>query len=914
MLLNCVNHSVVPLSPLCSSAFTQTDWLLAEHPDCSKRFYISRFVTMASEPEAWQEKGPVNSLDERVNESWARGKVGAITSHESPLQDKKAPRAEPEEDIDILEPGVEDETLAENPTLSRTKIADVTELENQESTRISVCTSGETKEIVTESEQVAQPSEALQTRRESEESIELCEDVLPPPPPISALSTEECFETEGFSSLEGEVAEWISDAEIMSNATEDLMSPDSQNSQDWPHAPPLTEPLDREDSTPEEMTGDNMMKGENVTQMDFLPDGNSEPENNMSGAAASVINSTHHSPYDRNNLDDEYTVSSPPFADESEEEEEVSGDIMSCQQQCSMLDIRSEPLQPSCSVCIEQTSHLPSVPSVKQREELLTQSQCELAPRGANQEAARQVLGQGSPPLSTVAMELSDQGGAASQGSGCVVAVRERHSREGGRTEGESEQTGGEEGHIEGGLERNKAVEQQQGGGLLRISKTVRTQELKTERYRFVSSKHARMESDSYDDSQSDSGVSADFSPCSTLEGNTTISTGTPAAALKETPIEREIRRAIEREHSLRRSRGLPNPPTKPEYVELPLRKTVLCQSLTAPPDRCQSKDRQFAGKKMQHEIHEEVRREQDLVKLGKVPGIYDKGTVRQLKEKKQLFEAFQTPDDLILTVSTRSKVTSWSSASDISTLENQDDISSTVEGSSVVRSLTQSPNSAKGGSSTTLTPRGPGFSEGRGCQVIILENNLSVPEQRLYPTKPEAKPVTVVDSGRPNIALSRTGGHGWIKGREQEQEEQEAEVAPKENPFFKLRSSTNVVKVEQDIREAQEREKELHKQRISLYGGTEGSKGGGMGGGGGGGRPASIEGKSPMLSSTSLNGLAVPDSPGSSCRGVTGPPAGKCIALSVGLGRKVCEEGVIGSACTHKQTQKMCLCVVACV
>ncbi|KAM8772854.1 uncharacterized protein AB9X84_012385 isoform 2-T2 [Acanthopagrus schlegelii] len=830
---------------------------------------------MASEPEAWQEKGPVNSLDERVNESWARGEVGAITSRDSPLQDKKAPRAEPEEDIDILEPGVEEETLAEKQTLSRTEIADVTKLENQESTRISVCTLGETKEIVTESEQVAQPSEALQTRRESEESVDLCEDVLPPTPPIRALSTEECFETEGFSGLEGEVAEWISDAEIMSDATEDLMSPDSQNSEDWPHAPPLTDPLDREDSTPEEMTGDNMTKEENVTQMNFLPDGNSELENNMSGAAASVINSTHHSPHDRNNSDDEYTVSSPPFADESEEEQEVSSDIMSCQQQCPTLDIRGGPLQPSCSVCIEQTSHMPSVPSVEQREELLTQSQRELAPRGANQEAARQVLGQGSPPLSTVAMELSDLGGAASQGSGCVAAVRERHSQEGGRTEGERKQTGGEEGHIEGGLERSKAVEQQQGGGLSRTSKTVRTQELKTERYRFVSSKHTRMESDSYDDSQSDSGVSADFSPCSTLEGNT------PPAALKETPIEREIRRAIEREQSLRRSRGLPNPPTTPEYVELPLRKTVLCQSLTANPERCQSKDRQFAGKKMQHEIHEEVRREQDLVKLGKVPGIYDKGTVRQLKEKKQLFEAFQTPDDFILTVSTRSKVTSWSSASDISTLENQEDISSTVEGSSVGRSLTQSPNSAKGGSSTALTPRGPGFSEGRGCQVIILENNLGVPDQRLYPTKTEAKPVTVLDSGRPNVASSRTGGHGWIKGREQEQEE---EVAPKENPFFKLRSSTNVVKVEQDIREAQEREKELHKQRISLYGGTEGSKGGGMGGGGRGGRPASREGKSPTFSSTSLNGLAVPDSPGSSSRGVTGPPAARQSVGKFGL------------------------------
>uniref|UniRef100_A0A4W6FT92 A-kinase anchor protein 2 C-terminal domain-containing protein n=1 Tax=Lates calcarifer TaxID=8187 RepID=A0A4W6FT92_LATCA len=171
---------------------------------------------------------------------------------------------------------------------------------------------------------------------------------------------------------------------------------------------------------------------------------------------------------------------------------------------------------------------------------------------------------------------------------------------------------------------------------------------------------------------ESDSGVSTDFSPCGTMEGNTNVSTGTPATAPKETPIEREIRRAIEREHSLRRSRGLPNPPTSPEYVEIPLRKTVLCQSLDSKSERCQGKDRQFAGKKMQHEIHEEVQREEDLVKLGKVPGFYDKGTVRQLREKKQLFEAFQKPSD-----STRSKTTSWSSAIDISTLENQEDISS---------------------------------------------------------------------------------------------------------------------------------------------------------------------------------------------------------------------------------------------
>ncbi|XP_042248996.1 uncharacterized protein misp3 [Thunnus maccoyii] len=475
-------------------------------------------------------------------------------------------------------------------------------------------------------------------------------------------------------------------------------------------------------------------------------------------------------------------------------------------------------------------------------------------------------------------MESSNQGGAASQGSGCVVTVRERHSGAGERTEGDSE-TGGEEGQKESGLEGNKTVEQQHGGGLLRSSKTDQIQEQKTEKYSCgVSSKHishTRMESDSCDDSQSDSGVSADFSPCSTLEGSTTIPTGSPATVPKETPIEREIRRAIAREQSLRRSRGLPNPPTSPEYVDVPLRKTVLSQPLPAKSEKCQGKDREFAGKKMQHEIHEEARREQDLVKLGKVPGFYDKGTVRQLKERQQLFEAFQKPSDSTLTISSRSKPTSWSSASDISTLENQEDISSqasTVGGSDVERrrsldllSPSQSPNSANSRGSTSSTPRGPGFSEGTSCQVVILENNLSVPAQRLFHAKQEAEAVTAVDSGAPYVSP------GGIIEREQEKEE---EMAPKENPFFKLRSSTNLVEL--DIREAQEREKELRKQRISLYGGTEGAKEG-VGEAGGSGRSSSMEGKSPKLSSSSLNGLAVPDLPGSSSRGGgAGSPAAR--------------------------------------
>ncbi|KAK2857336.1 hypothetical protein Q7C36_005255 [Tachysurus vachellii] len=138
------------------------------------------------------------------------------------------------------------------------------------------------------------------------------------------------------------------------------------------------------------------------------------------------------------------------------------------------------------------------------------------------------------------------------------------------------------------------------------------------------------MNLDQYDDNQSDSGVSADFS-LNSMSDN-------------ETPIEREIRLGFEREQSLRRSRGLDE--TR-EFIEIPLRKSILSQDLPDKSLKDHSKERQFAGKKMQHEIHAESEREKVLVKLGRLPGFYDKGTMRQLQDKKLLFEAFQESRDL---------------------------------------------------------------------------------------------------------------------------------------------------------------------------------------------------------------------------------------------------------------------------
>lgn len=156
------------------------------------------------------------------------------------------------------------------------------------------------------------------------------------------------------------------------------------------------------------------------------------------------------------------------------------------------------------------------------------------------------------------------------------------------------------------------------------IQETLRHTEVQSGEQRAI------MDLDQYDDSQSDSGVSADFSPNSMSDN--------------ETPIEREIRLTFKREQSLRRSRGLDEPK---EFIEIPLRKSILSQDLPEKSAKDHGKERHFAGKKMQREIHAEAEREKLLVKLGRLPGFYDKGTVRQLREKKLLFEAFQESKDL---------------------------------------------------------------------------------------------------------------------------------------------------------------------------------------------------------------------------------------------------------------------------
>uniref|UniRef100_A0A674D6H5 Uncharacterized protein n=1 Tax=Salmo trutta TaxID=8032 RepID=A0A674D6H5_SALTR len=112
---------------------------------------------------------------------------------------------------------------------------------------------------------------------------------------------------------------------------------------------------------------------------------------------------------------------------------------------------------------------------------------------------------------------------------------------------------------------------------------------------------------------------------------------------MKETPIKREIRQSAEREQSLRRSRCMSNTQEGQEVVDIPLMKTpLLAKTLSSKAGPGQGADWQFSEKKMQKEISQEIQRELVLVNMGKIPGVYSKGTVRQMRESKLLFEAFQ--------------------------------------------------------------------------------------------------------------------------------------------------------------------------------------------------------------------------------------------------------------------------------
>ncbi|XP_029469444.1 A-kinase anchor protein 2-like isoform X2 [Rhinatrema bivittatum] len=106
---------------------------------------------------------------------------------------------------------------------------------------------------------------------------------------------------------------------------------------------------------------------------------------------------------------------------------------------------------------------------------------------------------------------------------------------------------------------------------------------------------------------------------------------------LSETPIEREIRLALEREEDLRRERGILRPPDTEDLMEIPKKPLLSLASPSSP--SWKARDKWRADIFLQREIEREAKREDDLKNEGKVMGMYDKGMVQELGERRKLFE-----------------------------------------------------------------------------------------------------------------------------------------------------------------------------------------------------------------------------------------------------------------------------------
>ncbi|NWV75269.1 MISP protein, partial [Dasyornis broadbenti] len=109
-----------------------------------------------------------------------------------------------------------------------------------------------------------------------------------------------------------------------------------------------------------------------------------------------------------------------------------------------------------------------------------------------------------------------------------------------------------------------------------------------------------------------------------------------------ETPIEREIRMAMEREENLWKERGIPRLTSSSELVEIQT-KPVFNIHMSPGPGR-KGKDKGRASLYVQREIEQETKREEDLRRQGRLLGAYDRGTQQELDERRRVFEQEDVP------------------------------------------------------------------------------------------------------------------------------------------------------------------------------------------------------------------------------------------------------------------------------
>ncbi|XP_059847755.1 A-kinase anchor protein 2-like isoform X3 [Hypanus sabinus] len=110
-----------------------------------------------------------------------------------------------------------------------------------------------------------------------------------------------------------------------------------------------------------------------------------------------------------------------------------------------------------------------------------------------------------------------------------------------------------------------------------------------------------------------------------------------------ETPIEKEIRLALEREEILRKERGIRKSASSEKMVQIKTKPLLTQLPPTSPFSKHKDKNRMVFF--VQREIEMESKREEKLKEEGKIKGLYDKGMPQEVEERKKVFE--QQTDDV---------------------------------------------------------------------------------------------------------------------------------------------------------------------------------------------------------------------------------------------------------------------------
>ncbi|XP_071330671.1 uncharacterized protein [Trachinotus anak] len=314
-----------------------------------------------------------------------------------------------------------------------------------------------------------------------------------------------------------------------------------------------------------------------------------------------------------------------------------------------------------------------------------------------------------------------------------------------------------------------------------------------------------RTEADISDDDQNDSCLSADLSPINPHEATEipSLSAGHQISAA-ESSMERQERQ------NLQRAGGILNLADNPDVLEIPFKTNISLEPLPPQVDQGQRSDWQFSEQKMQMEISQEIQRELVLVNQGKIPGEYSKGEVRQLKETKLLFEAFQQDNTEGPTRHRKLPTTLTKGHVYPSVLERTRSLEMfSVKSCPVSRAhslrLYESTTSEREKSSESLRSKSP---TGGARDKTRLS---PYPKQDKQPRLCRS-----MDSISTDVSTSAVD----IRSKTREGNSRQESPILKHNPFFKLRPALALQpEVEKDIREAKEREEELRRQRCTLYG-----------------------------------------------------------------------------------------------